>query len=179
MSTGGGNAGDGGISRRVLGSLLTWLADRKKPVFIVATANDISDLPPELIRKGRFDEIFFVDFPTPATRAHIFGIHLTKRGLDAGTFDIPTCAQLTHDFSGAEIEQAVVAARFEAAARGSAVNKQDLILEIQRTRPLSVIMAERIAALRAWASQRAVMAEDSSTEASFAAVKSDSRQAQS
>lgn len=147
------------MSRRVLGSLLTWLADRDKPVFIVATANDISELPPELIRKGRFDEIFFVDFPNEAARAQIFTIHLTKRGLNPEDFDLPTCTHLAHNFSGAEIEQAIVSARFEAAARNATVGAEDVVLEIKRTRPLAVVMAERVEALRDWASGRAVMAD--------------------
>jgi MoxR-like ATPase len=160
MATGGSGEGDGGVSRRVLGSLLTWLADREKPVFIVATANDISELPPELIRKGRFDEIFFVDFPTPAAREQIFAIHLKKRGLDPAAFDLPTCAKLAQDFSGAEIEQAIIAARFEAAARHAPVVAADVLVEIERTRPLAVVMAERIEALRDWARERAVMADE-------------------
>jgi MoxR-like ATPase len=151
---------DGGVSRRVLGSLLTWMSERKKPVFIVATANDISSLPPELVRKGRFDEIFFVDFPNATAREQIFRIHLGKRGLDAAQFDIPALAQAAPEFSGAEIEQAIVAASFEARARNAAVGTADILGELERTRPLAVVMAERIEALRDWAAERAVMADD-------------------
>jgi SpoVK/Ycf46/Vps4 family AAA+-type ATPase len=140
--------------------LLTWLSERSKPVFIVATANDISQLPPELIRKGRFDEIFFVDFPNEAAREQIFAIHLGKRKLDARRFDLPALVAATEGFSGAEIEQAVIAASFEARAAKREVDQAALSAEIARTRPLSVIMAERIEALRDWAADRAVMADD-------------------
>jgi SpoVK/Ycf46/Vps4 family AAA+-type ATPase len=159
VSTDGGD-GDGGVSRRVLGSLLTWMSERTEPVFIVATANDISQLPPELIRKGRFDEIFFVDFPNPAAREQIAQIHLKKRGLDPAQFEVGSLAQLASGYSGAEIEQAIVSASFEALARGDALRPADILAEIERTRPLSVVMAERIDALRAWASERAVFADE-------------------
>jgi AAA+ superfamily predicted ATPase len=165
ISTGSGEQ-DGGVSRRVLGTFLTWLSERnaaRQPVFIVATANDISLLPPELIRKGRFDEIFFVDFPNTGAREQIFSIHLKKRRLDPATFDLPALAARAGSFSGAEIEQAIVAANFEARARSAQVSSSDVILELQRTRPLSVVMAERIGALRSWAHERAVLADDSET----------------
>lgn len=155
----GGSEQDGGVSRRVLGSLLTWLAERSKAVFIVATANDIALLPPELIRKGRFDEIFFVDFPSAAARAGIFAIHLRKRGLDVAQFDLPALAAATAGFSGAEIEQAVIAAGFEARAAQLALDAAALRAELARTRPLSTVMAERIDALRAWATGRTVPAD--------------------
>jgi len=150
---------DGGVSRRVLGSLLTWLSERSRPVFIVATANDISLLPPELIRKGRFDEIFFVDFPNHAAREQIVGIHLRKRRLDPAAFDVTALAARTEGFSGAEIEQAIIGASFETRAAGRPLDSTAIAAEIARTRPLSVIMAERIDALRAWAADRAVMAD--------------------
>jgi ATP-dependent 26S proteasome regulatory subunit len=162
ISTGAGEQ-DGGVSRRVLGTFLTWMSERAsaaQPVFVVATANDISTLPPELIRKGRFDEIFFVDFPNAAAREQIFAIHLKKRGLDPAAFDLPALAARASQFSGAEIEQAVVAASFEARARGAAVASADVSHELGRTRPLSVVMAERLGALRAWAHDRAVLADD-------------------
>jgi SpoVK/Ycf46/Vps4 family AAA+-type ATPase len=165
VATAGSGEQDGGVSRRVLGSLLTWMSERKKPVFIVATANDISSLPPELVRKGRFDEIFFVDFPNAAAREQIFRIHLNKRGLDPAKFDIPAIAQRAPQFSGAEIEQAIVAASFEARARNAPVTSEDVIGELERTRPLSVVMAERIDDLRAWAADRAVMADAADDEA--------------
>ena len=159
ISTDSGD-GDGGVSRRVLGGLLTWMAERTEPVFIVATSNDISQLPPELIRKGRFDEIFFVDFPAVEVRAQIAAIHLKKRGYDPAQFDVQGLAQLAEDFSGAEIEQAIVSASFEARARNETLRPADILAEIERTRPLSVVMAERIEALRAWAADRAVFADE-------------------
>jgi SpoVK/Ycf46/Vps4 family AAA+-type ATPase len=159
IATDSGDA-DGGVSRRVLGSLLTWMSERTEPVFIVATANDISQLPPELIRKGRFDEIFFVDFPSRAAREQIARIHLKKRGHDPDKFEIDGLARLAEGFSGAEIEQAIVSASFEARARNEALRAADILAEIERTRPLAVVMAERIDALRAWAADRAVFADE-------------------
>jgi SpoVK/Ycf46/Vps4 family AAA+-type ATPase len=152
--------GDGGVSRRVLGSLLTWMSERTEPVFIVATSNDISQLPPELIRKGRFDEIFFVDFPNDEARIQIATIHLKKRGYDPAQFDVSGLAKLSEGYSGAEIEQAIVSASFEARARNEVLRPADILAEIERTRPLSVVMAERIDELRAWAADRAVFADD-------------------
>ena len=149
---------DSGTSRRILGNLLTWMAERTAPVFIVATANVIEHLPPELIRKGRLDEIFFVDLPDAPTRAEIFAIHLRKRDLKPIDFDILSLAKLTEGFSGAEIEQAIVAARYLARANHSAVNTDHLREEITRTRPLSRVMAEKVAKLRAWAAERTVPA---------------------
>ncbi len=149
---------DGGVSRRVLGTLLTWMAERQKRVFLVATANDISQLPPELIRKGRFDELFFVDLPDAATRADIFRIHLRRRSQDPARFDVDALAALSTGFSGAEIEQAVVSSLYEAHARKASLDAEILRRELESTRPLSVTMAERIDALRAWAADRAVSA---------------------
>jgi SpoVK/Ycf46/Vps4 family AAA+-type ATPase len=112
---------DTGTSRRVLGTLLTWMAERKARVFLVATANDVSQLPPELLRKGRMDEIFFVDLPAAEVRAEIFRIHLKKRKLDPAQFDLTQLAQAAAGFAGAEIEQAVVSAVYEAMAAGEAI----------------------------------------------------------
>lgn len=150
---------DGGPSRRVLGTLLTWMAERDAPVFLVATANDVSALPPELLRKGRFDEIFFVDLPAPAVRAEIFAIHLRKRGRAPEDFRLQDLALAAEGFSGAEIEQAVVASLYAAHARGAPLATDDLLAELGRTRPLSVLMAEKIAHLRAWAADRTVPAD--------------------
>jgi len=149
---------DGGVSRRVLGTLLTWLSDRKGRVFIVATANDIEQLPPELIRKGRLDEIFFVDLPDAPTRAEIFAIHLARRELRAAGFDLDALAGASEGFSGAEIEQAVVSALYEAHATKQPLDQGLLLAEVGRTRPLSVVVAERVAALREWAADRTVPA---------------------
>ncbi|HEY5791326.1 MAG TPA: AAA family ATPase [Gammaproteobacteria bacterium] len=149
---------DGGPSRRILGTLLTWMAERAARVFMVATANDIAALPPELMRKGRFDEVFFVDLPDAAVRAVIFRIHLRKRGLDADAFDLDGLAAASAGFSGAEVEQAVVSALYAAHAERREPATADLLGELGRTRPLSVLMAEQVDALRAWAAERTVPA---------------------
>ena len=149
---------DSGVSKRVLATLLTWMAERQGRVLIVATANDISALPPELVRKGRFDEIFFVDLPGPRQRAEIFTIHFKKRSLDPGAFDLAGLVTASDGFSGAEIEQSIVSALYAANALRHAPASQHVLAEIKRTRPLSVVMAERISALRAWADGRTVAA---------------------
>jgi AAA+ superfamily predicted ATPase len=149
---------DGGESRRLLGSILTWMAERSSRVFMVATANDIEQLPPELIRKGRFDEIFFVDLPDAPTRAEILRIHLARRSQDAAGFDLDGLARASDYFSGAEIEQAVVSALYEAVASGQKLATEHVLAEMQRTRPLAIVMAEKIAALREWARERTVSA---------------------
>lgn len=156
---GDGGDGDGGVSRRVLGYLLTWMAERKARVFLVATANQIDALPPELLRKGRFDEIFFVDLPDPATREQLFALHLGKRALDASSFDLPALAAASDGFSGAEIEQAIVASLYSAHASGSPPSDFTLRAELRQARPLSVLMSEQIQALRDWAQSRTVPAD--------------------
>lgn len=150
---------DSGVSQRVLGTLLTWMAERKVPVFVVATANAIHKLPPELVRKGRFDELFFVDLPTPAVRGEIFAIHLRRRELDVEAFDLAALSQASDGFSGAEIEQAVVSALYAAQARQVAVDQALLLGELHSSVPLSVLMAEDIQRLRHWAQERCVNAE--------------------
>jgi SpoVK/Ycf46/Vps4 family AAA+-type ATPase len=151
-------ANDDGVSRRLLGTLLTWMSERKAPVFVVATANDISALPAELLRKGRFDEIFFVDLPDDAVRRSIFEIHLQRRGHVAAEFALDQLAAASEGFSGAEIEQALVAAMYRAAETGDKLADRHVLEEIHQTYPLSVTMAEQIDALRAWAQSRAVLA---------------------
>jgi SpoVK/Ycf46/Vps4 family AAA+-type ATPase len=143
----------------VLGTFLTWMAERKSEVFIVATSNDISALPPELVRKGRFDEIFFVDLPQPVARADILRIHLAARGLEPADFDLPKLVTVTNGYSGAEIEQGVVAALYTAHATGRALRTENLAAEFGRTKPLSIVMGESVAALRAWARGRTVTAD--------------------
>jgi SpoVK/Ycf46/Vps4 family AAA+-type ATPase len=150
---------DDGTSQRILGTLLTWMAENKKQVFIVATSNAVEQLPPELIRKGRLDEVFFVDLPTAEVRQSIFSIHADKRKLDSSSFDMKQLAELTDGFSGAEIEQLVVSAIYSAHADDFAVTMQLLIDEINKTRPLSILMGEKIAALRHWAQGRTVSVE--------------------
>jgi SpoVK/Ycf46/Vps4 family AAA+-type ATPase len=159
LATDHGSGVDGGVSRRVLGTLLTWLSERDTRVFIVATANDIQGLPPELLRKGRFDEIFFVDLPEAEARRDILRIHLKRRRLDPAQFDLNGLAALSEGFAGAEIEQAIVSSLYEAHAEGKPLTAALIAAEIRRTRPLSVVMAERMAALRAWARDRAVRAD--------------------
>jgi len=147
---------DDGLSRRILGTLLTWMSERHKPVFVVATANDIARLPPEMVRKGRFDEIFFVDLPLPQSRRSILEIHLRKRCLDLTRFNLDALTKATDGFSGSEIEQAIVSAMYTAHAQGRDVSQEDLLGEIQQTRPLSVVMAEKVDEIRQWAVDRTV-----------------------
>jgi hypothetical protein len=152
---------DGGATRRVLGAFLTWLAEKNDRVFVVATANDISVLPPELIRKGRFDEIFFVDLPSLNTRAEILRIHSARRGVALDSPTLISLAQACEGFAGAEIEQAVVAALYTANAQHKPPDAAILREEIAATRPLAVVMAEKVEALREWAEGRTVPADQS------------------
>ena len=154
-----GSSEDGGVSRRVLGYFLTWLAERKGRVFVVATANAVHELPPELLRKGRFDEIFFVDLPKPEARMEIFRLHLQKRSIELDPFDLAALAHAADGFSGAEIEQAVVSALYAAHASRQALQQQTLLDELAQTRPLSVLMAEQVQTLRQWALSRTVPAD--------------------
>lgn len=151
--------GDNGTSRRLLGTFLTWLAEKKSPVFIVATANDISSLPPELVRKGRLDEIFFVDLPSASVREDVLRIHAKKRNLTLAEAHVKQLATACEGFSGAEIEQAVVSAVYAAHATDEPVGAQHVLNEIRATRPLSITMAEKIFALRSWAAERTVPAD--------------------
>ncbi|HEC28800.1 MAG TPA: AAA family ATPase [Gammaproteobacteria bacterium] len=150
---------DGGTSRRVLGTLLTWMAENNKMVFLVATANGIDTLPPELIRKGRFDEIFFVDLPDSKTRSEIFPIHLQKRGMNSSGFDPKVLSAASEGFSGAEIEQAIVAALYVSYAEKKGLSMEHILNELASSRPLSVVMAEKIQQLRSWAAERTVSVE--------------------
>lgn len=145
---------DGGVSQRVFGTFLSWLQDRKAEVFVVATANDVSRLPPEFLRKGRFDEIFFVDLPDAEVRRALFSIHLRKRGQDPARFDVARLSAAAEGFSGAEIEQAVVSALYAVFAAGKELSTEAILEEISRTRSLSQTMAEKIAWLREWARDR-------------------------
>lgn len=154
-----GRGGETGTTQRVLGSFLSWMAEKEREVFVVATANDISALPPELVRKGRFDEIFFVDLPTLQIRQSILTIHLENRGQPAAKFNLGTLASAMDGFSGAEIEQAVVSALYTAHANKSELSDAHVLSEIQRTKPLSVVMAEKIESLRNWAAGRTVYSD--------------------
>lgn len=155
---GGTRGEDSGASQRVLGSFLTWLQEKRESVFVIATSNDVSTLPPELVRKGRFDEIFFVDLPDQPNREAILAVHLTRRKRDPEAFDLEALAEATAGFSGAELEQCVVAGLYKAFAEGTELADRHLLGEANRTQPLSVTMSESISSLRAWARTRTVNA---------------------
>jgi SpoVK/Ycf46/Vps4 family AAA+-type ATPase len=150
---------DGGLSQRMFGTLLTWMQEHEEPVFLVATANDIEALPPELLRKGRFDEIFFVDLPRKETRTIILAIHLRKRKRDPGKFDLNALAEAAEGYSGAEIEQAVASALHDAFEAKAELDTERVLKALKTSPPLSVTMAERVAALREWAAGRCVPAD--------------------
>lgn len=150
---------DGGLSKRMFGALLTWMQEHRAPVFVVATANDIEALPPELLRKGRFDEIFFVDLPDAEARRMIFSIHLARRKRDPQQFDLDKLAAAADGYSGAEIEQGIIAALNDAFARHADLTDDGIVTAIRNSPPLSVIMAERMAGLRQWAQGRCVPAD--------------------
>jgi SpoVK/Ycf46/Vps4 family AAA+-type ATPase len=161
---GSSNFSDAGTAARVFGSFITWLQEKIAPVFVVATANDVSQLPPELVRKGRFDEVFFVDLPTPRERQEIFRIHLGKRKRDPSQFNLATLAMASEGLSGAEIEQALVAALYEAFDQARPMVTEDLLGVLQETVPVSQMMSESIDALRQWAKQRARAASSAMIE---------------
>ena len=150
----GSASSDGGTSSRVFGTLLTWLSEKTAPVFVIATANDVSHLPPELLRKGRLDEIFFVDLPTDEERRAIFKIHLAKRRRDPGKFDLAELARASEGFSGAEIEEAIIAGLFDAFSAGTDVTTAILRDSLAATVPLSKTMSEELNRLRSWAQGR-------------------------
>ena len=149
---------DGGLSIRIFGTFLNWMQEKKSPVFVTATSNDISSLPPELLRKGRFDEIFFVDLPNPEERKTIFSIHLSRHKQDPAQFDLAKLAAAAEGFSGAEIEQGVASSLYTAFAQKAPLSTDMVVKEIQSTFPLSVTMREKVEGLREWARQRAVPA---------------------
>ncbi len=153
-----GGEGDGGVSLRILGTFLSWLQERRGDVFVVATANDIARLPAELVRKGRFDEIFFVDLPAVDVRESIFRLHLERRKQATAGFDLRALAAASEGFSGAEIEQVVVSSLYAVFATGGTLRMEDVSAEIARTRPLSATMHERVQSLREWSRGRAVLA---------------------
>ncbi len=155
---------DGGTSSRIFGSFLTWMQEKTSPVFVMATANRVERLPGEFLRKGRFDEIFFVDLPTSQERQDIFKIHLGKRRPDFSRFDIEQLAKVSDGFSGAEIEQAIIAAMYEAFAQEREFTQLDIIAAIKSTLPQSRTMTEQVTALRDWARRRARPASASVAE---------------
>ena len=146
---------DSGTTARVFATFLTWMSEKTKPVFMIATANDISALPPEMLRKGRFDEIFFVDLPNDKEREQVFAIHLTKRQRALSNFNLKALVKATQGFSGAEIEQVVVGALYNAFDGGRDLQQKDLLAEAKAVVPLSVMMREEIDELRTWAEMRA------------------------
>jgi AAA+ superfamily predicted ATPase len=166
------SSADGGLSKRMFGTLLSWMQDHRHPIFIIATANDISALPPELMRKGRFDEVFFVDLPQLAARERILAIHLRRRNRAIGSLDINRIAAETEGFSGSELEQVVVAGLFSAFSQRQEPRSEHFLAEARRTRPLSVLNSERITRLRGWARNRCVPADEvSSGDSQTAASK--------
>src|SRR5215468_983202 len=171
--TGSSNMSDGGTTSRVFGTFITWLQEKTSPVFVIATANNVHQLPPELLRKGRFDEIFFVDLPTREERQEIFGIHLAKKKRNPSDFDLEKLADATPDFSGAEIETAVVSAMYDAFDEGEELTTDRLQKSIGDIVPLSVTMREVIEGMREWARTRA-----RSASARGAEVQSKRRHAQ-
>lgn len=149
------HAGDSGVSARVFGTFLTWMQEKTSPVFVFATANNIENLPPELLRKGRFDEIFFIDLPTAAERKSIFHIHLKKRGRKPEHYPLDALVKDAEGFNGAEIEQLVISGLYRAFAEGRELEEGDMRMEIRETVSLSVTYKEKIDALRQWAEKRA------------------------
>lgn len=146
---------DGGTSARVLGTMLSWMQDREKPVFMVATANDVAALPPEMLRKGRWDEVFFVDLPSAGERRDIFRLHISKRKRDPETYDLSRLAEAADKFSGSEIEEAVKAAMFLGLTGDREFTTDDVLTAIRETIPLSTTMGEKIKGMREWAKTRA------------------------
>jgi SpoVK/Ycf46/Vps4 family AAA+-type ATPase len=156
--TGSSNNSDAGTAARVFGSFITWLQEKTSPVFVIATANNVDELPPEMMRKGRFDEIFFVDLPTLPERKEIAAIHVKRRGRDPGQFDLDAIAEKSEGMTGAEIEQAIVSALFDEYDRNGrtgVLTSEGVLHSLQETVPLSRTMKEKIAALRTWCKTRA------------------------
>lgn len=161
LAGGGGRSGenDGGTAQRVFGSLLTWMSEQQAGVFVVATANRIDSLPPELLRRGRFDEVFFVDLPDPFAREEIFRIHLRRRGREPEAFDLEALVEKCAGFSGAEIEHCVLEGLFAAFDEGRELSIEDLVRAAAETTPLSVTCAEELERMRTWAATRARAAD--------------------
>ncbi len=158
-SEGSSGDADAGLSQRLLATLLTWMQDREGGVFLAATSNNITALPPEMMRKGRFDEIFFVDLPNAEVRAELFALHLKKRGRDAAAFDLAKLAAGSEGFSGAEIEQSIIAGLYTAFAQKQQLTTEILLAELRATQPLSVTRAEEVESIRDWAKTRAAPAD--------------------
>lgn len=159
FASAGSDSADGGLSQRMFGTLLSWMQDHRSPIFMVATANNITALPPELLRKGRFDEVFFVDLPNQVARSQILSIHLRRRKRDPQRYAIEEISAAADGFSGAELEQLVVSALYRAFAANIDLTNEHLWAELKTARPLSVLMKERIVGLRNWAQGRCVPAD--------------------
>lgn len=164
-----GPQGDSGTSARVFGTFLTWLQEKEKPVFVVATANDVSNLPPEMLRKGRFDEIFFVDLPNDEELKEIIKIHISKTQRNPHDFNLITLVDASKGFTGAEVEQAIADAMYNAFERDEEYDTSDIKNALDNTIPLSRFMKERVDELKLWAKDRARRAsapdaKDSSTK---------------
>ena len=153
------SSADCGLSQRMFGTLLSWMQDHKEPIFMVATANDISSLPPELMRKGRFDEVFFIDLPSVDARRQIFEIHLKRKKRNPAEFRIDELADASKDLTGSEIQQAIMSGLFHAYAGSRQLQTEDILKAIGETNPLSSLMRERIDNLRTWATSRCVAAD--------------------
>lgn len=153
------SSADGGLSQRMFGTLLSWMQDHREPIFMVATANDISALPPELMRKGRFDEVFFIDLPSVEARRQIFKIHLKRKGRNPADFRLEDLADASKDLTGSEIEQAIMSGLFTAYSADRELCTEDILNAIVDTNPLSSLMEEKIEQLRAWAVNRCVRAD--------------------
>src|SRR5688500_17577450 len=153
--TGSSGQTDGGTTSRVFGSFITWLQEKTSPVFVIATANNVQQLPPELLRKGRFDEIFFCDLPDREDRRQILEIHIRRKNRDPGQFDLEKLVDATVDYSGAEIEQAVVAAMYDAFDTGNDLSTEGMLHVLKEIVPLAITMREQIEAMREWSRTRA------------------------
>ena len=161
---GSSNVSDAGTTARVFGTFLTWLQEKESPVFVFATSNNISQLPPELLRKGRFDEIFYIDLPTKNERKDIFSIHLNKRNRNPDNFDLDSLAGVTTGYSGSEIEEIIISGLYDAFEHGSEVNDERLLKSAKDMIPLSQTMKEEIKTIREWAKTRARKASQTSYE---------------
>lgn len=157
---------DAGTSARVFSTFLTWLQEKTAPVFVIATANNIQLLPPELLRKGRFDEIFFVDLPSLEERKDIFRIHLKKRKRSPEKFDLEAFSKEARGYSGAEIEQAVISSLYDAFLEERDIQTEDVLKNIKQSVPLSVTMKEQIESTRDWARNRTRCASSAPEETS-------------
>jgi len=158
LFAGVGGASDSGVSTRVFGQFLSWMQETKAPVFVVATANNIAGLPPELLRKGRFDELWFVDLPGQKEREEIFSIHIGRKNREVSSFDLPLLARETSGYTGSEIEQVVLSGMFRAFSKGKDIDTETLLEAARETAPISVTMADQITAMREWGKARARLA---------------------